>query len=266
MNLLKRHPFLLITIGICLLNLACSSTERTKQRDFTESIYLEDSNVDATLRSKKIRRTVSVTDYNLEVIPYGKFDIRNHIEKQAFKKNWNKQKTKQKLNALMTQFQNKSCFSIVLTSSNKDAATLDHFSFKFIDSKGLKKEITPLLPNVAPEAEKNIGSYSTGGYGYTVGDTVHYMPSQSNVYSYTTYSNYNFYCAKGNQKLTEGFMVLAVPRYKRNVGIQDLVWSVDPKDKETFKYWPGIPYRRRSNHAKAWLRDHRKALNEKHLN
>lgn len=232
---------------------ACSHKTYLKQRDYISPEYLGPKPPLETKEktSPTLSRFLKDDDYLLSARPLTEAVLVATAEDVAFKEQLDAKEKKARLD-FSRSLGKQGCFSVVIDADKEDAANLAYFSF-VLESQGARTKLKPHLPLEKPVMANNVGSYSTGGYGYSIGDTYYYTPTRTHVYNYATYSSSNIFCARKPVAFEKGVTLLVEPRYKRDLPVDDLVWSVDPKDKETYAMTVGMPFHPALPDGKKWL-------------
>jgi hypothetical protein len=243
---------------VALFLVGCSSVPETYQRAYVDPMALkgvqvlpkEDKGTEASLLRK-----VTEGEITLTVKPRQAQDVLKTAERVAFKKKLSKETAAKLTSALLKEMRQETCFEADIRGESETDTNLNYvyLTLELADGK--------LLPLAAeniqePKAQTHFGSYSSGGYPmYGYGGRISgYTPTHTNTYSYTTYSNFANFCTKPAVKIEDGFTIYADFRQEEGLHVHDLVWSTNPEDRKTFKYWPGVPwYSNVTGQTKPWL-------------
>lgn len=211
---------------------ACT-TSGVVQRDYIPQEFLQVraiSDADKEEHNFRLERAVDGAGYDLEAKPLVLPTLREEAQERAFKKNLSQEEVAlgEKVNLEIAKM---GCFLIAISSRDEEPADFSNFGFA-AKTENASTILVPKHPLDSPKADSHVGSYSTGGYGYELGDTYYYTPSTTHVYSYNTYSNNAIYCANKPFDISKGVTLLVRPRFERDLPVEDLVWSTRPDYRE----------------------------------
>lgn len=248
---------MLFSLLVTVILTGCS-TIQIPQRAYIDPYYLDGAPADVTAdvdqkdkrsQIEKISRVLDMDGTTLLIYPMTKSFLNETFDKVAYKENIGGEEKTKFVSKEMEKFKGHTCFWVDVTSSSREYSQLKYLYLTLVTDNGKKIKLTPIIPPTDPKETSRVGSYSLGGY--SIGN--YYVPSTTNVYSYTIYSNDSVYCAKSEVSLAAGFTLYADPRFKEGQPIYDLVWSTNPDSKEMFRHYPGLPNYR--DFSGRWLED-----------